>query len=231
MKGSVQEVKGSVQEVKGNVDKLQVKPHNFGVTSAARFVCSLRDCGGLKEATNMVILVMHDEKRGVLVCKPVGEAVRPASSNTVVVSLRQLAQLVSIVKKAHGLKLVHRDITPFNVYVVKESAGTSGGGGGSTRLLLSDWGGSKHVDTTEAHGQGHASVGTKGYAVAEEELSWEQRDLLSLVYTCFSIHTGLVMGEERMVWEESKGGLWEELEGAAREGNYDRMRKLLTMEV
>ena len=126
---------------------------------------------------------------------------------------------------------MHRDITPFNVYVVKEAAGTSGGGGGgTTRLLLNDWGGSKHLGTTKAQGQGHASVGTKGYAVADDKLSWEQRDLLSLVYTCFSIHTGLVVGEERTVWEESKGGLWEELEEAAREGKYDRMRKLLTME-
>ena len=73
------------------------------------------------------------------------------------------------------------------MYVVQEAAGTSAGGG-STRLLLSDWGGSKHLGTKEAHGQGHASVGTTGYAVADEELSWAKGFAIARAHVLLDTH-------------------------------------------
>eukprot|EP01094_Clydonella_sp_ATCC50884_P003563 TRINITY_DN1272_c0_g1_i3.p1 TRINITY_DN1272_c0_g1~~TRINITY_DN1272_c0_g1_i3.p1 ORF type:complete len:406 (-),score=25.98 TRINITY_DN1272_c0_g1_i3:172-1389(-) len=161
-------------------------------------------------------------EQATLVVAPVGEIVRPLAGGCVV-SMTALAGLVRTVERAHNLELEHRDIKPDNIYMLRD---------GSRRLLLNDWGGCKIRDDTRVAVHERLS-GADGYRVPEDdevsqdEEKWRARDLVALVYTCFSIHTGISLYLGRECWNSAKGGFWASLEAAARAEDYDQMCSLL----
>lgn len=136
---------------------------------------------------------------------------------------RHLKQLVQIVKQAHDLNLLHRDIKPNNCFLVE-----------GANFMLSDWGSSRltYVSTDQWEG-------TVGFSVTpnqQKDNAWDDKacDLVAVARTAYVLFCKKsppteTWGEAIEYWKQQfrDGSGWNEALNCAINSDYEKLWKTL----
>lgn len=169
-------------------------------------------CRGQKE----VLINGTASDKIALVCYPVGAPVFPVK-NGLPVRGRHLADLVTILQRAHANGIVHRDIKPENIFVVN-----------GEEILLNDWGISCPLSETGML----PWKGTRAYSDPPDEDSLHfpspAKDLRSLVRCAYSMLFYESEQPKNMEYWSGRleSGVWQDAMQAADVCNYDALRNI-----
>ena len=147
---------------------------------------------------------------------PKGETLRTFGLSGKLIQGSHLKDLVQIVKAAHDLGLLHRDIKPDNMFLFEKT------------IFLNDWSSSiKEDDFYNAPWEG--SIGYSVTKGEREENRWSGKscDLIAVVRSSYVLVTRRVLPSENGSNQFGPGKVWEKAFEFAIEEDYDQLGNLL----
>ena len=153
---------------------------------------------------------------GAILVTPKGEPLRTFGLNGELIQGSHLKDLVQIVKAAHDLGLLHRDIKPDNMFLFKKT------------FFLNDWSSSiKKDDFDDAPWEG--SIGYSVTKDEREEYRWSGKacDLIALVRSSYVLVTKRVLPSENGSNQFGPRTVWKNAFEFAIVEDYDQLGKLL----